>query len=666
MKNTLILFVFVSHLLTAQNYKYGKVSIDELAEKTNFYEPNASAAVLYNERTTKYEYDDLRGFYLIENYFMRVKLYNKEGFDYANIEIPLHSGGSIMGDKLLSLKATTYNLTDKEIEKVKLENQNIYDLKVNKYLSLKKFTMPKIKEGSVIEIEYSIESPYFYNLNDFVFQKEIPVHKNNMKIFIPEYFVYNIKTKGYHPIKIEDEKITRSMTFRYESLNTRETDLTERGIATVEFKETKHSMSTDYMPSLKEEPYCGNIENYTAGFVFELSYTKFPGRVIETYTKDWKSVTEKIYELEDFGDELKKEKYFEEDLTSIIGNTSDDLTKVGQIFQFVKSKIKPNGIWGIYTDLGVVKSYKTQVGNVSDINLNLVNFLRFAGFDANPVLVSTINHGIPLYPSIKSFNYVIVVVNFPEGIVLLDASDPLSTPNNLPEYVFNYNGREIRKDGSSRWISLYPPFQSSQKIVMSLKWSEDGFEGSSRKVLNNIYAKRYRKKMFGLTNETMLENIKLEYENIEILDFRLTNLEDFSNDVSEVIKLSTDSYFEEVSDKIFIDPLLFETTNQNPFKTENREFPIYFNFPWAESISINITIPENYRVFALPESKQMVLPDELGGFVYEVTQINNTIKVESNIVINNPVVEFEKYQTLKDFYREIVLKQTEKIVLIKN
>ena len=508
MKNTLILFVFVSHLLSAQNFKYGKVSIDELAEKTNLYEPNATAAVLYNERTTKYEYDDLRGFYLIENYFMRVKIYSKEGFDYANIEIPLHSGGLSKGDKLLSLKATTYNLIDKEIEKIKLENQNVYDLKVNKYLSLKKFALPNIKEGSVIEYEYSVESPYFYNLNDFVFQKEIPVHKNNMKIFIPEYFVYNIKTKGYHPISIEDEKLTRSMTFRYETLNTRQTDLTERGIATVEFKETKHSMTTDYMPSLKEEPYCGNIENYTAGFVFELSYTKFPGSVIETYTKDWKSVAEKIYELEDFGDELKKNKYFEEDLSSIISNSSDDLTKVGQIFEFVKSKIKPNGIWGIYTDLGVVKSYKTQVGNVSDINLNLVNFLRFAGFDANPVLVSTIDHGIPLYPSIKSFNYVIVVVNFPEGIVLLDASDPLSMPNNLPEHVFNFNGREIRKDGSSRWISLYPPFQSNLKTIMSLKWTEDGFEGSSRKVLNNIYAKRYRKKMVGLSKETMLENIK--------------------------------------------------------------------------------------------------------------------------------------------------------------
>ena len=45
-----------------------------------------------------------------------------------------------------------------KIEKTKLTSEGEFDEKVNKYLNRKKITMPNVKEGSVIEFEYLLET----------------------------------------------------------------------------------------------------------------------------------------------------------------------------------------------------------------------------------------------------------------------------------------------------------------------------------------------------------------------------------------------------------------------------------------------------------------------------------------------------------------------------
>ena len=74
-------------------------------------------------------------------------------------------------------------------------------------------------------------------------------------------------------------------------------------------------------------------------------------------------------------------------------------------FNFLKSKVKWNGFYGKYTDKGVRKAYKDRVGNVAEINLILTSMLRFAGLNANPVLVSSRGNGIPIFPTTNGFDY---------------------------------------------------------------------------------------------------------------------------------------------------------------------------------------------------------------------------------------------------------------------
>src|SRR5690606_2867036 len=119
-----------------------------------------------------------------------------EGFDYATSDVQLYKSGSDE-EKESGLKAATYNLVDGKIQETKLEKDGIFKTEVSKYYNETKFTVPNIKEGSVIEYKYTIASPFYWSVDDFVFQHAIPVKKLEAKFETPEYFNFKVNTKGY-------------------------------------------------------------------------------------------------------------------------------------------------------------------------------------------------------------------------------------------------------------------------------------------------------------------------------------------------------------------------------------------------------------------------------------------------------------------------------------
>ena len=126
MKKLLIaLFLLNITFANAQTYKFGKVSIDELKETTCTIDSTASAAILYKERFTHFEYEESQGFYIVNDYFTRIKIYNKEGYDYASHIIPLYQANS-ENEEVMSLKGATYNLENGNIVKTKLENDAVF------------------------------------------------------------------------------------------------------------------------------------------------------------------------------------------------------------------------------------------------------------------------------------------------------------------------------------------------------------------------------------------------------------------------------------------------------------------------------------------------------------------------------------------------------------
>lgn len=109
--------------------------------------------------------------------------------------------------------------------------------------------------------------------------------------------------------------------------------------------------------------------------------------------------------------------------------------------------------------------------------------------------------------------------------------------------------------------------------------------------------------------------------------------------------------------------MLYFTGKQNPFKQDEREFPIDFGYPWQDKYMINITLPEGYVVESLPKPAAVAMEENIGSFKYNAAVQGNLIQISVTLDINYPNVSNVYYKTLKDFYQMVIDKQNEKIVL---
>lgn len=640
--------LFLCQTAISQDYKFGKVSKEELEEKYNPLDSSASATYLYKYRKSFFEYYKEEGFQLVTEVHERIKIYNQEGFDYATRNINLYKSGSD-GEKLSSLKAYTYNLVNGKVEEIKLKKDGIFKEEKSKYLNQTKFTMPNIKEGSVIEYKHRTISPFFSNVDEFVFQHDIPVKKIEARFEEPEYFNFKMNPKGYLSVIPKTDSRTDKTT-----------------IPGLEFRIKITKFNLNNVPALKDEPYVNNINNYRSSIKFELSYTKFPQTPLKYYSTTWEDVVKSIYKSSSFSTELNKKGYYEDDINVLVSDISDPIKKAFSIFNFVKSNVKWNGYYGKYTSKGVRKAYKEHTGNTADINIMLTSMLRHAGLNANPVLISTRGNGVPLFPTRDGYNYVISCVETPQGTILLDASSKYSAPNILPFRTLNWEGRIIRKDGSFTTVDLYPKKKSSALITMMINLDENGtLEGNVRTMNKDHKAMAYRTSYLEKDEDVFLEDLENKYNGLEISDFEVKNTDDLSKPVMESYKFVKENQADIIGDKIYFSPMFFYRTSENPFKLEKREFPVDFGYPSKSMYRINISLPEGYKIESLPESKVVVLPDNIGKFAYNISGSGLKVNVVISTEIDVPIVPALYYDYLKEYFKQMIEKQNEQVVLTK-
>jgi len=663
-------FIFVLFLLTqvsiSQNFKYGKVSKEELMEKEHPLDPSANAAVLYREYKTHFEHTESEGFFLVTTVQERIKIYKKEGFHWANKKINQYQSSGGRKEKITSLKGHTYNLIDNKIEDDKLKKTGIFDEKASKYLVRKKITMPNIKEGSVIEIKYTIQSPFKNNIDEYRFQEKIPVNKVKMSFEAPEYFNYKTHIKGWVPVKIINDRRERKMQYRYTSAPTRSQSTYKAESTEITFDENIFKVLLNDIPSMKEEDYAGNIENYMSSLKLELSFTKFPGSVGENYSTSWEAVSKTIYESEAFGGELKKENYFKDDIDKLIKGISNQNEKISRIFEYVKTKMNWNKYYGCFTDDGVKKSFKQGTGNTAEINLMLTAMLRYAGINANPILISQKDNGIPIFPTINGFDYVISGVEIKDDVILLDVTDKQAEINILKTNLLNWKGRIIRKDRSSTWVSLTPKKHAMFNEMINAKINDDySISGNAQARYSGHFSKNIRDEYKLLSEEDIKKQLEKEKGETELNNIEFSDLNVLNKPISLKFDFENTDAVEEISGKLYVTPLLFLKRKESPFNLESRNYPVDFEYTRKKRFMINIEIPEGYEVEIIPESSSFSFGKNLGSFRYNVSMTGNKIQLSSEFSINSPWIDSSEYENLKGFYQLVIEKQNEKVVLKK-
>ncbi len=666
----LVVFLVVFQTMNfAQELKFGKVSKEELEETKHPLDPNAPAAILSKKYTVKYEYQQNIGFVQIREITMRIKIYTQEGFEYADYMAPFYNSKSAR-ETVSKVNGTTYNLEGGKITETKLKSDQVFENEITKYRSEVKFTMPNVKPGSVLEYKYEIRSPFEQNIDQVECQYEIPLNKLDVKISIPDYYTVKPSTKGYFPINLKQSKENTSFTLmsteRTNSGGTFNTVSSQTYADNYTYTSNVYSVTMSNVPAIKLEPYVDNLSNYKAAINMEVVGFQFPGQLYKSYAQTWDDVVKSIYDNENFGGELKKTGYFEQDLDKVINDITIQTDRMAAVLEFCKNKIKWNDYYSLFSRDGVKDAYKKGVGNSGDINLNLINMLNYAGLIANPILVSTKSHGIPLFPTLEGFNYVIAGVELNGSFYLLDASDKFSIVNVLPERAINWSGRLIKKSGGYEEVSLFPSTASQENSIVSFSLKEDAKIIGKRRVQYTSYlAKNFREKYVNVSKDSYLEKMESKYEGIDISNHEVTDDKELYQPVSETYDFEMANVADKIGNTMVFSPMFFLATSSNPFKSETREYPIDFVFPVKSRQTFTVTIPEGYTIESIPAPLNIAMPDNLGSYRYTIQKTETTVQLVVQYEINKAYISQDYYDIVKDFFKQIVDKEAEKVVLKK-
>ena len=653
-----VLLILGTSKVNAQNYELGKVTIAELQEKSNAKDTAAPAAILFKKGRTFFTYNRKNGFSANHVYEFKIKIYKKEGLRWADQKVRFYIGYEKLNDDQLEFsQAITYNLENGVIVKTKMDNQGTFKKKVNKYWNEKTITLPNVKVGSIIEYKYILKSENIVKLPDFDFQYEIPVVYFEYKTEIPEFYIYKTILTGETAITSDSKLVSGGQSFDNEHNQTN----------TISYQQINSFYTGKDISPLLFEPYVNNIDNYKGSIQFELERVRYPDEPVKDYALTWEGVASTIFKDKDFDKELSQNDFLIEDVKTLVGNVESLNERLNIIFKFVQNKMNWNEENGYYTDKGIVKAYADQTGNIAEINFILINMLKLAGIEVNPVLVSTIENGVPVYPTRTGFNYVIAAAEIDGKQILLDATHKFTSPNILPLNVLNWKGRLIKKDGTSQEIDLYPVLLSKEFSNTIAKLDTSGkIEGKIRVQRTDYEAYSFRIQNAAKKEETYLEKYEAELGDLKISNYGIQNKEtNLVNPVIESFSFSSDNQSEIIGDKIFVNPLLFFTRSKNPFTQEKRQMAIYFGYPTQEKINLNLDIPEGYIIESMPKPVRISSEDKEIVYSFNISNEGNKIQISCLKEINSSIFAADEYTGLKELFQKMLASQNEKIVLKK-
>ncbi|MBK7174839.1 MAG: DUF3857 domain-containing protein [Bacteroidales bacterium] len=678
----IILIVVFANVFTnsySQNpaEKFGDISMDELKNKICPIDSNAHAYYIFDFGNSYFQYADTKissddvnssrkGFQLYFTRHYRIKVIDNQGFSWADIEIPLYRDGD--KEKILNLKACTYNLENNKIVKTKLEKKDTYTEETNKYWITEKFAMPSVREGSIIEIEYTIKSDFYFNLREWYFQSMIPVLQSEYHVSIPEYYNFNQTQKGYFPIQREyDRKHKKiSITYHQKAEGTAVKEQTYTNL--YEYYEDIYHFYAKEIPAFPIEEHLRSEENYLSKFEFELQYTRFPEAKMKYYTTSWEDINQNLLDDDRFGLEINRTSHIKQDAEALKQLKQEEIILLNSAFSLIKNKLAWNGYKNIYPTTTLSKAYKEGNGNCADINLNLIILLRGLGFNAFPVILSTQENGVihPAHPSISRFNYVIAMVKVENDTLLMDATDPASEIGLLPVRCLNDKGRIINNSNGD-WISLmdYKPYSMIESYEVEIT---DDFElrGTNQVILKDYAAYLIKKEIKKHNNlDEYKSSLEKQTNGYRIHEIEVLGIDTIQDDMRMSLNFTQRNYAEQSHDIVFFSPVYQPFISENPFKLEILEYQFEFNYPVTIQQIYSIRIPGNLAISEVPKPLRARTPDGKMKYYYNIDQFDDKLTLSVMFSMSKTLFLPEEYQGLKAFYQMIVDKQKELIVLRK-
>ena len=644
--------------LTAQdqvNMKFGKPTKEEMQMTVYEAEPDADAVVLC--RLTDVEYTVQTIGYLVDyREKVRVKVLKPNGARFAKVvvpykkfmsvgnnvsglrtsfmAIPMNSGngntyfedeGSMSdgvfgtdGDESVEdIKATAFNLENGKVVKTSLKKSDVVWTKVDEHHFLAEFTLPNVKEGTVVEYEYRIHSQLFWELRDWYAQCEIPVVYAKLDMNIPNFLIFNIEDHGI-------QRLTYTCT-----VGTLKYKVESDPLASPMSVSTNHYVYIGRdLAGMPKDDYVWNVQDYCAGITAELRQYRLRGMNQMDYARTWEQIDEMILNSDDLGLRLNDRSPLAAALKEAGTDGITDLReRVAAVCRVVMDKVKWNGKYEL-CPAPTAETLQKGEGTNADINLLLIQSLRDAGLTAAPVLLRSRDQGqLPYnFPTISKLTTFVVGVILPTGgRVYIDASTLRSAtsgdasfaknshPSALPDVLLVERARMVQKGKKGEWVNLQKVVKLEQTVTIDAQLAADGtLTGKQLTSWGPVAVSPFGGRTAGAETDFALKG--------EVTDGQISFCP-------------------------FPDGML-----ANPFTAETRRMPVEFPHTGTRRIVANIVLPEGYALDGSPSNAAVSTPDKSIEGRIRTTLSEGRIQMSCQLTVNKITHSEKDYADLRQLF----------------
>lgn len=623
--------------------KPGAVSAEELEMSSYPPDTAASAVVLYKAHHVMVSFDSRPEFKRTETVFKRYKVLKEDGKDCADKAI-LYLADKAANEMVLNVKVTTYNRENGRTVTSKLPSNLIFKGSYSDKFRQVTFSAPDVRVGSVIEVQYTLTSDYYWDLGLLFIQESYPVNQGITIVEYADFFTFNVYSFGYSSFS--------------------EVNYDERDESFYKLKRDIYSAHD--IPALKRESNCFYPDQARLGVEYQLRSVQIPGSFTRDYSTSWQDVDEQFVSngfLKGFNSKSDVNP-----LLATVGSVGDDeVAFIGNVRRAVLEQVKWNGNTALFPN--VSKALKEKTGDSADICGIMASVLNNSGFECSPVLVKSRSRGVlaSFQISADAFNAVILKIKTPSGKVYY--TDAASDSGYLDVLPVNYLVDKARvldikdkaghfEDISSRTRNTY-----TQRAVLNVG-NDGSVDGECRVVAMNQSAKSEKLAYSDCRNEDDFIGVIERRYGVEISGFDFPDKTEWSPKATMTIKFNDEA---DVSgDYIYIKPFLNKFHSAHEFQDPVRQSLIDFPYPETIKYSCSLFVPEDYAIEQLPESKGISCP-LLGAkaIVKYVPSGENGITMTFVYSFANTRVDPADYAELRAFWADLCSFYDATIVLKK-
>jgi len=592
------------------------------------------AAVIFDKGTIKIN----QHFDLEITRHKRIKIFTEEGKKQANVKIIIWKNDDISGIEAVSVSpdGKTYDLDDDNI----FEEEGIRTKTIS-------FPVPGVEAGSVFDVKYKIYSEYISNLQPWSFQDEVFTKYSEVIVYLPSGFIYN---------KLSINPAFYDLKENYESIMDR--DNTDKKIG-------KFTWSCTDLPGIKDEPFTDNInDNYTMLYFIMVGY-KDQYQTLK-FSESWEAVSKYIYK---YYDNLINNDDAEDTVRQIAGNETDALKKAKLLYDFMRTKVKTTEHKVLAGDDFKVpaKVLSELSGSASEKTLLLINMLKQAGLDAQPVWISTRKNGLIIkdFCDRTQFNRLICQLKIGTQKYFLYPASPAIQFGWLPFQLDVADGLLISEENGDL-ISIKP---LNNKGRINIKTDAKIDSQNSLKVSTQIFyeglsAADERDAIIDKGAENYVNELfKEKFAAAKLDSFYYTNTDSIS--LPLILNLVyTIPDFVEVTDSLAYFTLPFMSgIKENPFIKSTRRNPIDLKYSELSNETVKLGFPDGFSVVEVPAKRKRLITNANFSQIY--LSGKSFIECTRTIDFNTRRFPARNYADIKALFDEMVSSGNEQVVLVK-